>query len=101
MTTEPTTEQIEAAAKALLHRRGFCYAIEPDEYGNDAYEITIEAVEDAKAALLAAFQVRPPTDRDAVIEECAITALEQRCVRGTPWDLACVTIASNIRSLKS
>jgi hypothetical protein len=40
-------------------------------------------------------------DRDAVIEECAITALEQRCVRGTHWDLACVTIAAAIRALQT
>jgi hypothetical protein len=31
-------------------------------------------------------------------EECALVALEQRCERGTPWDLACTTIAAAIRA---
>jgi len=31
-------------------------------------------------------------------ERCVTTALEERCERGTPWDLACATIASKIRS---
>ena len=30
-------------------------------------------------------------------ERCATVALEQRCERGTPWDLACTTIAAAIR----
>jgi len=33
----------------------------------------------------------------AVVEECATKALEQRCERDTPWDLACTTIADAIR----
>jgi chromosome segregation ATPase len=36
----------------------------------------------------------------AEIERCATVALEQRCERGTPWDLACVTIAKAIRESK-
>lgn len=31
-------------------------------------------------------------------ERCATIALEQRCERGTPWDLACVAIAKAIRA---
>ena len=30
-------------------------------------------------------------------ERCATVALEQRCERGTSWDLACTTIAAAIR----
>ncbi len=40
-----------------------------------------------------------PRGREATIEQCAMVALEQRCERGTPWDLACTTIAENIRAL--
>jgi hypothetical protein len=32
-------------------------------------------------------------------ERCATAALEQRCERETPWDLACTTIAAKIREL--
>lgn len=41
------------------------------------------------------------TPADAIEREreaCATVALEQRCERGTPWDLACTTIAAAIRS---
>lgn len=41
----------------------------------------------------------PAIDRNAIIEKCAKAALEQRCERGTPWDLACVTIAEEIRKM--
>ena len=42
-----------------------------------------------------------PSDptRNVIIEACANVALEQRCERGTPWDLACTTIAEKIRAL--
>ena len=33
-------------------------------------------------------------------EDAARIALEQRCQRGTPWDLACTTVAAAIRALK-
>ena len=33
-------------------------------------------------------------------ERCATVALEQRCERGTPWDLACTTIAAAVRREK-
>lgn len=33
---------------------------------------------------------------NAVIEEARTRALEQRCERGTPWDLACTTAADKI-----
>ena len=33
------------------------------------------------------------------VETCATMALEQRCDRDTPWDLACTTIAEKIRDL--
>ena len=36
-------------------------------------------------------------NRHASFEEAATIALEQRCERGTPWDLACVAIAEKIR----
>ncbi len=34
---------------------------------------------------------------NAALKACAVIALEQRCERGTPWDLACVAIAAKIR----
>jgi hypothetical protein len=34
----------------------------------------------------------------AETERCWVIALEQRCERGTPWDLACKTIANAIRA---
>ena len=37
--------------------------------------------------------------RKDVIEECLGKALDQRCQRGTPWDLAVTTIADEIRKL--
>lgn len=36
---------------------------------------------------------------EAERERCATIALEQRCERGTPWDLACVRIAAAIRAV--
>lgn len=30
-------------------------------------------------------------------ERCTTKALEQRCERGTPWDLACLAIAKALR----
>jgi hypothetical protein len=39
-------------------------------------------------------------ERAAVLEEAAKVALEQRWELGTPWDLACTTIADAIRALK-
>ena len=35
--------------------------------------------------------------RNATLEEAATIALEQRCERSTPWDMACVAIAQAIR----
>ena len=32
-------------------------------------------------------------------DKCIQTVHEQRCERGTPWDLACVTIANEIAAL--
>src|SRR5258706_7227451 len=34
------------------------------------------------------------------IKRCATVALEQRCERDTPWDMACLAIAQAIRALK-
>ncbi|SRR5258706_8977070 len=34
------------------------------------------------------------------IERCVTVALEQRCERDTPWDMACLAIAKAIRALK-
>lgn len=38
---------------------------------------------------------------DAAVEQSATAALEQRCDRSAPWDLACTTIADSIRALKT
>jgi len=37
--------------------------------------------------------------REATIKECVQVIYEQRCERGTPWDLACTTIAEKIQAL--
>lgn len=38
--------------------------------------------------------------RNEVLEQAATTALEQRCVRGTSWDSACLAVAKRIREMK-
>lgn len=48
--------QIDAAAEAILTRRGFGYYTDPMEGGQDAYDISCEAREEAIAALKAAKQ---------------------------------------------
>jgi hypothetical protein len=41
--------------------------------------------------------IKPAINRASVYEQCATIALEQRCERGTPWDMACVAVAKAIR----
>ncbi len=71
--------------------------------GDNAYQacLAIEAMVSRIFETLAARRYKAEADgmREATIEECATTALEQRCQRGTPWDLACTTIAAAIRAL--
>jgi hypothetical protein len=47
-------------------------------------------------AALTTLQSREATLISA-LEHCEIIVLEQRCERGTPWDLACVTCAAKVR----
>jgi hypothetical protein len=49
--------KIDAAAEAILSRRGFGYYTDPMEGGQDAYDISLEAREEATAALKAAGQL--------------------------------------------
>jgi hypothetical protein len=35
----------------------------------------------------------------SVYEQCATIALEQRCERGTAWDMACIAVAKAIREV--
>ena len=62
---EVTDEMVERAAIAILDRRGFGFYIDPMEGGQDAYDISCEALNEARAALSAA---RPdtPSSRDPV-----------------------------------
>jgi hypothetical protein len=50
-----TEEMVERAAMKILERRGFAYVTTPEE-GQDAYDITMEAREDARAALAGALR---------------------------------------------
>jgi hypothetical protein len=53
---ELTEKQIDAAAEAILSRRGFGFYTDPMEGGQDAYDLSCEAREEAIAALKAAKQ---------------------------------------------
>jgi hypothetical protein len=43
-------ERIEAMARAAVERRGFAWVTDPMECGQDAYDICVEALDDATAA---------------------------------------------------
>jgi hypothetical protein len=53
----------------------------------------------AQDEIIAAVKVERDAIRAKTIVQCKNVALEQRCERRTPWDLACVTIADMIRNL--
>src|SRR5678815_5306723 len=84
--TTPTQAQIEAAAIAILHRRGFAFYKDPMEGGQDAYDISCEALLEAEAALTAAAQVEKlpeikmmpwfGNEINATIERCAQVIVE-------------------------
>jgi len=83
----------------LLSRldQGAAYQGYPEGFGFSWTQLAGDA-----ASVIRRLRASPPApvaDRVAVIEECAGAALEQRCERGTPWDLACVEIAKAIRAL--
>lgn len=98
------------------------------EQGKPTDQICIRTLERVQAQLLAAHAIcegsaatstNPPLPNDRrsamaelqyeagmyqslyenAVETCATMALEQRCDRDTPWDLACTTIAEKIRDL--
>lgn len=46
-----TEKQIERAAQALVERRGFGWYEDPMEGGQDAYDICLEALDDARTVL--------------------------------------------------
>lgn len=73
--SEPTREDAEALARSLI----------------TILDITErEAIDEIVRTMKAVAAAQK--EKDATI------ALEQRCERGTPWDLACTTIAAAIRS---
>lgn len=47
------SDVVEAMARALLARRGFGFYTNPMEGGQDAYDISCEAIEEARAAIRA------------------------------------------------
>ncbi len=86
----------EVVARAMyeaVNRSPTCWS--RDDSGlDDEHPGTRERFERyADAALTAALPVIEAQTREA----CAGVALVQRCERGTPWDLACTTIAAAIR----
>ena len=54
----PSDEDVERVAQALLDRRGFGFYLDPMEGGQDAYDITLDALEEARAAI-AALRAKP------------------------------------------
>lgn len=46
-----TDEQVKCAAMALVDRRGLGWYEDPMEGGQDAYDICLEAMEDARTVL--------------------------------------------------
>jgi hypothetical protein len=74
-----------ALSDAVFER---AWAILPDGYDGDASDLVPLDLPAIKAAA-----------RREAFKEAAMIALVQRCERGTPWDLACVTIAAAIREL--
>lgn len=63
---EITDELVKRGARALLALRGYRYAYAPEEYGQDAYTVTLGAREEARACLTAAL---PTPARAAEITE--------------------------------
>jgi len=57
MTPDLSPAEIDAAAAAIMHCRGFGYATTPED-GQDLYDISTEARQEAEAALTAAAWVR-------------------------------------------
>jgi hypothetical protein len=74
----------------LLFGTSPCGSDGPERKGKDAAILRIVS---------AACQAGERAGREQMREEAATCALEQRCERGTPWDLACTTIAEHIRRL--
>lgn len=54
MTPEEREALVERMAEAILARRGFGFYTDPMEGGQDAYDISCETIEEARAALAAA-----------------------------------------------
>lgn len=50
---EPTDDEVERGARALLERRGFGFYTDPMEDGQDAYDISCEALEEVRVVLKA------------------------------------------------
>lgn len=66
---------VVAVAQALLHRRGFGFYTDPMEGGQDAYDISIEALAEAEVAIAAMFDHLP---REAMLQGIRTRSL-------TPW----------------
>ncbi len=67
----PTQPSREAVARTLLDRRGFGYYNDPMEGGQDAYDITMDALEDADAILA----LQSPTAQEGG-PKCKLCGLE-------------------------
>lgn len=65
------------------------------------YALNVKPLEIANAQLnkkLVEAEALVARQRDQIRYDMRTLVLEQRCERGTPWDLACVTIADKIMS---
>jgi hypothetical protein len=80
---------IEAAATAICARRGFGYYTDPMEGGQDAYDISVEAFNEAREALVAALGSTTTADH-LLILPCDVhlppnTYIEKGCGLGVLW----------------
>jgi len=77
---------------------------ETDESGTwklSAIKATDEVLDAIVAVCTDALHAAEERAAERMRERAECAAHEQRCERGTPWDLACVTIATAIRSLST
>lgn len=81
----------EAGEDGLMERlRELRYRLWPAEkIGGDGPRVRDVQTVDEAADTIASYR--------AALERAHVIVLEQRCERGTPWDLACVTIAQKVR----
>jgi hypothetical protein len=79
---------VERVARAMFERMA-----NKDTWDKRSHAFKASWIRDAKAALEASHHA----ELVEALRSVDRVVLEQRCERGTPWDLACVTIAQKVR----